>query len=550
MWPPLLKSPLGPEFSPLEASEQADSTSGAQNARTPPEREKTALRANSQLTSGTTDQSSGSATTAALPVERRLTESHQRRIKERGLDPSLCVRLGVWSPDSRTLGFDYRVAGEVHNTKLRRGKGNMPWAVTGKELVLWNLDCLKDDPAPDEEVIITEGEFDGIAFIQAGFSRVVSVPNGAQTTERGFQYLYQGDALHPDLQKFGRFVIATDGDDKGRECRDALAVHLGDERCRCVVYPDGTKDGNDVLREHGVERVAQLIHDARRMYTDEVARIDDIPDPPINEPRYRFGISGLDHEGLRITLPAFMPLIGPYGSGKSVLLRQILCNLYELHGWRCLLTAFEERIKPRYERDLRRHFIDRPMLPDHPWTADEIAKADEKIRDGFVFLRRARGKVMDVPRLIDRIEFAVKVYGLKVIAIDPVNEIKLNPAKGQLKTDLLGEFIMLLKDLAEDYNLLVIACAHTSSEKADKKLNKKGSILTLNDGEDTRYWGTKADIGWCCWRNLNGPTMLHVDKTKDHETMGRPNLFELSLDRGLGKFSVARSGYDILKGGE
>lgn len=173
--------------------------------------------------------------------------------------------------------------------------------------------------------------------------------------------------------------------------------------------------------------------------------------------------------------------------------------------------------------------------------------ADEKIRDAFVFLRRARGKPMDVPRLIDRVEYAVRVYGVRVVAIDPANEIRLNPAKGQLKTDLLGEFIMALKDLADEYNLLVICCAHVSADKADKKLNKGNALLTLNDGEDTRHWGTKADIGLCCWRNVNGPTMLHLDKVKDHETMGRPNLFQLQLDRGLGKFSVESSGYDLIR---
>ena len=57
----------------------------------------------------------------------------------------------------------------------------MPWAQAGRDLVLWNLDCLAEDPAPDEEVIVTEREFDAIAFIQAGFARVVSVPNGAQS---------------------------------------------------------------------------------------------------------------------------------------------------------------------------------------------------------------------------------------------------------------------------------------------------------------------------------------------------------------------------------
>lgn len=531
-------------FQPDEAMSDAPSAPSTPKTRT------TASPRSSRSTSSQTEQSSGSATTAPSKEAGRLTAAHRKALKEkRGLNPDLCEQLGVWS-SGNAIAFDYRVGGNVHNTKLRRGKGNMPWSEQGKDLVLWNVDCLRDDPAPDEEVIITEGEFDAVAFIQAGYRRVVSIPNGAQTTEKGFAYLFRGDTLHPDLQKFGRYVIATDGDGKGRECRDALAVHLGDERCRSVCYPDGAKDANDTLLKGGITAVTALIENARPMYTDEVARMSDIPEPPSDEPRYRFGISGLDNEGLRITLPAFMPVIGPYGSGKSVLLRQLVCCLYKLHGWRCLMTVLEERAKPRVRRDLRRHFIGRSMLPDKPWTAEEIREADEQIEDGFVFLQRARGKTLDQTRLIDRIEFAVRVYGVRVIVIDPANEIKLTPEKGQLKTDLMGDWIMQLKELAIDHNLLMIVAAHPSVEKTERKLRsgKGTTLLTLNDGEDTRHWGTKADIGWCVWRDLQGPTMLHVDKVKDEESMGRRNLFELELDRALAQYTVARSGYDTILG--
>jgi hypothetical protein len=77
---------------------------------------------------------------------------------------------------------------------------------------------------------------------------------------------------------------------------------------------------------------------------------------------------------------------------------------------------------------------------------------------------------------------------------------------------------------------------------------RKNGLLTLNDAEDTRHWGGKSDIGWVMWRpQREGPSLLHCERTKDHETMGRPTLAELSLDRALGKFKVDRMGYDILR---
>ena len=97
------------------------------------------------------------------------------------------------------------------------------------------------------------------------------------------------------------------------DLRDQLAVRLGDEKCKWVDWPF-----------HG--DVTHALGSARPMWTDELARLSDIPDP--GEVRsYRSGFPALDDHGFRFELPAFMSLIGPYGSGKSVLLRQLLVNL-------------------------------------------------------------------------------------------------------------------------------------------------------------------------------------------------------------------------------
>jgi hypothetical protein len=165
-----------------------------------------------------------------------------------------------------------------------------------------------------------------------------------------------------------------------------------------------------------------------------------------------------------------------------------------------------------------------------------------------VFLRRKRNVTLDLDRLLNRIEFAVRVYGLKVIAIDPVNEIDHVVPKGENKTDYMGRFIMKLKMLADDYGLLMIVCAHPPKDGVEKRLSRSG-VLTLNDGADTAHWGNKADIGFCVWRNLDGPTYLHGDKLKDHETMGKPFLAELLYDEVSNGFNVGRMGYDILTGG-
>lgn len=209
------------------------------------------------------------------------------------------------------------------------------------------------------------------------------------------------------------------------------------------------------------------------------------------------------------------------------------------------MTAFEEKIKPRFQRDLRRHMINRPM---NQWTDADVARADAEINRAFRFLRRKRGAELCQQRLMDRIAYAVQVYGVDVVIIDPVNEIDHDVPKGMSKTDYMGKFIMNLKQLADDYGLLMIVAAHPPKDGVEKKF-AKGRLLTLNDGADTAHFGNKADIGWCVWRPTfadGSPTLLHVDKVKDHETMGKPNLIELHLDQRMNRFQVGRSGYDLI----
>lgn len=315
------------------------------------------------------------------------------------------------------------------------------------------------------------------------------------------------------------------------ETRDAIAMILGDTRCRWNWFPS----------EANSDTIATAIGTARLMWTDEICVMSDVPDQgPVET--YKTGFGALDDHGWRIVTPAFMPVIGPYGSGKSVFLRQLLVNLWRMHGWKFLLTSFEEKIKPRYQRDFRRNLINKQ---EQYWTDKDKAEADLELDRCSCFLRRKRGADLTQDRLIDRIAFAVKVHGVRVVCIDPVNEIDHQVPRGESKTDYMGRFIMALKALADDYNLLMIVCAHPPKDGVEKRLAKNG-LLTLNDGADTAHWGNKADIGVCLWRNLAGPTILHLDKLKDHESMGKPTLAELHLDERLNQFHVGRVGYDIM----
>lgn len=374
-----------------------------------------------------------------------------------------------------------------------------------------------------EALVVVVGDETARQCRDAGLKHVRDVSAGPMTL------LDSSGNVLPQIEFFDSYVILIPPG--GEDLRDTIAMNLGDERCRWAYVPNEP------------ENIPVVVMAAERMWTDEIARMDDIPEPGPQK-LYTTGFDGLDRYGLRLTTPAFVPLIGPYGSGKSVFLRQLLINLWRLHGWRFLLTSFEEKVKPRFQRDLRRHLI---AKAESTWTDDDVRAADDELNDAAVFLRRKRNTVLDLDRLLNRIEYAVRVYGVKVVAIDPVNEIDHQVPRGMAKTDYIGSFIMRLKQLADDYDLLMICALHPPKDGVEKRLQKNG-VLTLNDGADSANWGNKADIGFCMWRNMTGPTLLHIDKVKDHETMGRPNLVEMIHDPVFNKFRVGRIGYDLLGG--
>lgn len=334
--------------------------------------------------------------------------------------------------------------------------------------------------------------------------------------------------LRPEISYHFEFIIFIP--QGGEDLRDDIAMTLGDERCKWAYIPDEP------------ENIPCVLLDAKRMWTDEVARMSDIPESGPPQP-FETGFEGLDKHGFRLVTPAFMPIIGPYGSGKSIFLRQLLVNLWEKHKWRFAITAFEEKVRPRYERDFMRHLIKRP---ENRWRDDQIAWAQEEIDKMALFIRRKRNTLLTVDRLLNRIEFAVKVYGVKVVAIDPFNEIDhVFDGRAMSKTDYVGNVIMQFKQLADDYNLLFIVALHPPKDGVEKRLAKSG-MLTLNDGADSAHWGNKADIGITMWRNIDKPTMLHLDKLKDHESMGKPMLFELAHDPTFNSFRVAKTGYQLI----
>src|SRR5262249_16426902 len=143
--------------------------------------------------------SAGIAITAHSGGLSMLTERHQALLEARGLDLELLVSYGVESSDR--LGRDcisipYYRGDEIVNHKYRTISAEKRFAQDeGAPCIFWNQNVIADQLLAHLPLVITEGEFDAFAALQAGFPRVVSVPNGApqnplgETTSGKYIYL-------------------------------------------------------------------------------------------------------------------------------------------------------------------------------------------------------------------------------------------------------------------------------------------------------------------------------------------------------------------------
>lgn len=166
--------------------------------------------------------------------------------------------------DENCIMFPYFRNGELVNTKFRDARKNFK-LVSGAELIWWNYDALKKH----DEVVICEGEIDGLAFMQAGFDNVVSVPNGANIGK--MEYF---DSSFEDLNKVKSFIIATDNDLKGLDLKNDLIRRLGIEKCKTVNFKH-FKDANEVLASEGVEGLQNLIKSAKNIKLSDVYAVED-----------------------------------------------------------------------------------------------------------------------------------------------------------------------------------------------------------------------------------------------------------------------------------
>lgn len=469
-----------------------------------------------------------------------LSEEHAIWLEDvRKIPSEIAAEMGVRSSGKRIV-FEY------DGFRKFRTPDKMFWIEpAGAALRLWNERCLNEESSPETPLVITEGEFDACAWMTAGATHVVSVPNGGAgkpgegdivpSEDRQFAYLWDGTKLRPGLERFNKIILATDNDPAGLILRDELAIRLGRDKCWYVAYPDGCKDANDVLVKFDSDKLTDVLCDAKPIVPNRLVKFSEIPEAA-QSIRYSSGWSGLDRH-LMLVPPELVVVTGAPGSGKSQWTLAWCANLARLHGLRGAILQFEDR-PDRNRSDL--------IAYASAWHGQERGGIQCSPREWVDRMFRAippsedDGEDFTLDWLKTVIEEAARRHSCKWVLIDPWNEIEHVWKVNESETGYTNQALRELKKLSRRLKVTIIIVAHPSKSGGQ---HKNVDDTSMYDISGSAAWKNKADHGIIIFREdtRSTDTLVKIDKSKDFARMGVRGTVRMRFNPAVASFEFVGS---------
>lgn len=461
---------------------------------------------------------------------------------KRGITPSVLERNQITlskvfmpqvSQEVTAIAFPYRKNGEVVNCKYRDHAKNFRMS-TGAERTLYGYDDI------ESTTIIVEGEMDKLAVEVAGFTNCVSVPDGApapntKNIESKFDWLND-----EKLESVQRWVIAVDNDAPGQRLQDELVRRFGSEKCLLVTWPDGCKDANDVLVNLGADTLHECIETATPMPIVGVFGADDFADDFLR--MYDEGVPnghttgwGNVDEFWRVQLGQLLIVTGIPGHGKSEWVDALTVNLALDHGWRTAIYSPENYPIKLHMMKFAEKYIGKPYNPGplERMSKTEATQAKDWIADHFHWLLPEKPSLDEI---MAKAKALVLQKGIRVLVIDPWNEIEHDRPQGKTEAEYVSESLMKLRWFARKHEILLIVVAHP--RLLEKKSDGTYPVPTPYDISGGAMWRNKADNCIAVYANPADPTgyvEIHVQKVK-FKLFGKVGMTQMSWDRPTGRY--------------
>ncbi len=330
------------------------------------------------------------------------------------------------------------------------------------------------------ELIITEGQWDALTWIQLGYP-AVSIPSGAGNHE----WIAEDWNF---LNRFTHIYLDYDADATGREAELVVRTRLGVDRCRSIHYRH--KDANDALRAGDEAMLIEAFHTARDAPIERIVRAQDVKE------RVRQRGSGHSSgSGTPFFLPAmdveFRPheiilWLGSTGHGKSSLLSNQICYGASL-GKLAMVASFEQDSPMTILAMLKQYTAN----PDITSSEDFDPAYDELTSRVLFFDSMERTSPADI---IATITLAHKQLGVTEFVVDNNMTLDVDRSDNTAQADVANSFRVLVARLPITLHLVV----HPRKPK-EGETNKPPQVSDIMGASE---WGNISHKVICVWRDV------------------------------------------------
>lgn len=356
-----------------------------------------------------------------------------------------------------------KVKGESKNWKQKD---------TSTAALLFNMNRINSE----QPLLITSGELDCAAAIEAGWHNAVSIPFGDQNTqwvEENYDWLEQFDSV----------IVCPDNDASGTKYCNEIIPRLGSWRTKVAIIPKEIerngksipiKDLNEALYWLGKEETLKLIVHAKDSPVPSVKDLSDVHDVDYDAiDGVRIGIEPLDNELMRLFFGTLTIISGQPGSGKTSFLSQVMCQCLD-QGKNCWLFSGElpEPMSKNWINYIlagRRNLVEKTGKDGAPYyvVSKEVKQTIDDFYRGKWFIYRDDYQ-NDLDDLLISMTDVVRKYGVKLLILDNMMTIDTNLSDDELRTQT--ETIKKLIAFSQKYVVATVLVCHPRKLKDTSKV--------------------------------------------------------------------------------
>jgi twinkle protein len=311
------------------------------------------------------------------------------------------------------------------------------------------------------------------------------------------------------------YIIAVDNDGPGQRLQEELARRLGKEVCSRVTWPEGCKDANDVLVNHGRKVLVECIEHAEPYPIAGTFTTSDLTDKlgELYDHGLERGIStgwkALDKHYL-VRPGCFSVVTGIPCSGKSNWIDSMMVNIAKTKGWSFAIFSPENQPLEDHMSRIMEKFIGAPFREgmSNRMTKDELKYANDWTKEHFHWILPEDDSEWTLDNILETARGLVRRHGIRGLVIDPWNE--LESARGAFsETEYIGVCLKRARQFARRYGIHLWIVAHPAKMYRDK--DGSYPVPSLWDISGSAHWRNKSDSGVVIYRDLSDPDSKIVD---------------------------------------